>query len=176
MQSERSRRNPSQRQVAKGHVLNHGAHDRIGLQHQVEVAPSELVDQMNRRVPRDFDLQPRKGAVDSKNQLREPGVDDGFDDTDPDSPRVQLAVDHAFAHLVHGAHEALRKDECFAAVECQCHFAVAAFEQPNAELLLQRRDATGYRGLRRVQFLGSHAEISQLREPDERFEEAYVHC
>lgn len=166
---------PAHREFAQVEIGDVGAGHRLGLQHDVEVTLAELFAQVDGGVAGDLDLQAREHLVHASEEIREPAMHDRFDHADADHAGVNLLVGHVVLHLAHQLDHALGIHQRLAAVRGQRHFARAAVEQAHAEILLQRGDAARHRRLRGVQALGGQAEIFQLGEPDEGFEETDVH-
>ncbi|MDR8938678.1 hypothetical protein FEP65_05596 [Burkholderia multivorans] len=167
-------RDPAHRKLAERQVREVGAGHRVRLQDQVDAVGAEQPRQVQRRVARDFDVEPRIVLARPRDQRREPAVHDRLDHADADRAHVARGRDLA-PHLVVEPHDPLRVREHAAARRRERGRARVAIEQAHVERFFERRDAARHGRLRRMQLFGGQAEIFELREPDEGFKKPDVH-
>ena len=147
-----------------------GRHYRADEKGEIEFLHAQALAQVGGDIDFDLEREQGKARLHRLEELREPGVNDGFGDAQPQHAARGRDIADGRQHFRAQAEQLLGVDQQFAAARRRRGDARVARQDARAKRLFEAGDALGNGGLCRVELAGGGAERPECGHPVEGFD------
>ena len=166
-QSERRTGKKSDGIIAQHPVADGRRRQRSEQEREFDFLRQEPGPQIRGDVDLDLEREIGVGVIDALDQLRQPGVDDGFGDAEPQHAMHRRAVADRRQHFRTQPDQLLGIHHHLPAARRRQHHAPVALQQPDPDLVFELGDPLRDRRLSGVELLGRAAKAAKRHHPHE---------